>query len=46
LGYQITEAEDLLRRPEQWASRFDHALQQYPEVQPAVAFFRDEYIPM
>jgi hypothetical protein len=46
LGYQITEAENLLRHPEQWESRFQEALAQYPEAQPAVAFFRDEYIPM
>src|ERR687896_173490 len=25
LGYQITEAEDLLRRPEQWESQFAEA---------------------
>jgi hypothetical protein len=46
LGYQITEAEDLLRRPEAWESRFQEAVARYPEVQPAVAFFRNEYIPM
>jgi hypothetical protein len=46
LGYQITEAADLLRNPEQWQSRFAEAEQRYPEVAPAVAFFRDEFIPM
>jgi hypothetical protein len=46
VGYQITEAADLLARPEQWESRFAEALARYPEVQPAVAFFRTEYIPM
>src|ERR687895_602045 len=46
LGCQITEAADLLRNPEQWQSRFTQAEQRYPEVAPAVAFFRDEYIPM
>jgi hypothetical protein len=46
LGYQITEAADLLRNPEQWQSRFTQAEQRYPEVAPAVAFFRDEFIPM
>jgi hypothetical protein len=46
LGYQITEAENLLRLPEQWLSRFAEAERRYPEVSPAVAFFRDEYIPM
>jgi hypothetical protein len=46
LGCQITEAEDLLRRPEQWESRLREAEHRSPEVAPAVAFFRDEYIPM
>jgi hypothetical protein len=46
LGYQITEAEDLLRHPEQWQNRFREAEARFPEVEPAVAFFRDEYIPM
>jgi hypothetical protein len=46
LGYQITEAAELLARPEQWESRFHEALARYPEAQPAVAFFRTEYIPM
>jgi hypothetical protein len=46
LGYQITEAEDLLRHPEQWESRFAEAERRYPEAAPAVAFFRNEYIPM
>jgi hypothetical protein len=46
LGYQITEAADLLRNPEQWESRFREAENRYPEVTPAVAFFRDEYMPM
>jgi len=46
LGYQITEAADLLARPEQWESRFAEAEARFPEAQPAVAFFRNEYIPM
>jgi hypothetical protein len=46
VGYQITEAENLLRQPEQWENRFTEAAQQYPEVQPAVSFFMNEYIPM
>jgi hypothetical protein len=41
LGYQITEAESLLRQPEAWSSRFEQALQLRPEVRPAVEFFRD-----
>jgi hypothetical protein len=46
LGYQITEAESLLRHPEQWESRFKEAEARFPEAQPAVSFFRDEYISM
>jgi hypothetical protein len=46
MGYQITEAEHLLRQPEQWESRFSEAERQYPEVRPAVSFFKNEYIPM
>jgi hypothetical protein len=46
LGYQITEAADLLARPEQWESRFAEAEHRSPEVLPAVAFFRNEYLPM
>jgi hypothetical protein len=46
LGYQITEAEDLLRRPEQWDSRFREAEHRYLEAAPAVSFFRNEFIPM
>src|ERR671919_762503 len=46
LGCQITEAADLLRYPEQWESRFMEAEQRYPEVGPAVSFFKDEYVPM
>jgi hypothetical protein len=46
LGYQITEAEDLLRHPEQWETRFNQALTAYPEAAPAVDFFRNDYIPM
>jgi hypothetical protein len=46
LGYQITEAPDLLARPEQWETRFAEVEARYPEAAPAVAFFRNEYIPM
>jgi hypothetical protein len=46
LGYQITEAADLLRSPEQWERRFREAEQRYPEVAPVVSFFKDEYMPM
>jgi hypothetical protein len=44
LGCQITETADLLRHPEQWLDRFTQAEQRYPEVGPAVDFFKDEYI--
>jgi hypothetical protein len=46
LGFQITEAPGLLRNPAQWLDRFNEAEKRYPEVAPAVAFFRDEYISM
>jgi hypothetical protein len=41
LGYQITQAEDLIRHTERWESRFERALSLSPEVLPAVEFFRD-----
>jgi len=41
LGYQITEAQDLIRHPERWEGRLERALSVSPEVQPAVEFFRD-----
>jgi hypothetical protein len=46
LGCQITEAEDLLRRPEHWESRLREAEERSSKVLPAVAFFRNEYLPM
>jgi len=46
LGLQITSAQDLLRHPEAWESRFVEAEKRWPEAAPAVAYFRDEYIPM
>jgi hypothetical protein len=48
LGYQITEAEDLLDNPEAWeaAGRFAHAEQVSPEAKRAVSYFRNKYIPM
>lgn len=39
LGFQITEAEDLIRNPEGWQRRFAHALSIHPEIQPAVDYF-------
>jgi hypothetical protein len=41
LGLQITEAEDLLRHPQEWHGRFEQALAVDPYVRPAVEFFRD-----
>jgi hypothetical protein len=48
LGYQITEAQALLRHPEEFerTGRFTEAIRRYPEVAPAVAFFRNDYIPL
>jgi hypothetical protein len=46
LDLQITQAQDLLRRPEEWAGRFAEAESRHPEAAAAVAYFRDEYIPM
>jgi hypothetical protein len=46
LGLQITSAQDLLRHPEEWEGRFVEAEKRHPEAAPAVAYFRDEYIPM
>jgi hypothetical protein len=46
LGYQLTEASDLLARPEQWESRFAEVEARFPEAHRAVAFFRTEYLPM
>jgi hypothetical protein len=48
LGYQITEAEDLLEHPEAWeaAGLFAKAEQVSPEAKRAAAYFRHTYIPM
>ncbi len=40
LGFQITEAVDLIRNPEAWEGRFERALSIDPDVREAVAFFR------
>jgi hypothetical protein len=47
LNYPLTFAQDLLRHPEAWEQegRFTEAVRRYPEAAPAVAFFREEYIP-
>lgn len=41
LGLPITEAEDLLLRPNLWKSRLEQAARQDPAVEPAVQFFYD-----
>jgi hypothetical protein len=48
LGYQITEAEELLDNPEAWeaAGLFAKGEQVSPEAKRAVAYFRNKYIPM
>jgi hypothetical protein len=46
LNLQITSAEHLLRHPDQYLSRLILAQDQYPELAPVIAFFRDEYMPM
>ncbi len=43
LGFQITEAEDLIRHPEAWESRMVRARELSPEVEPAAKFF-EEYM--
>ena len=40
LGYQITEAENLLRNPLEWEGRFEKALSVTSEVVPAVEYLR------
>jgi hypothetical protein len=48
LGYQITEAEDLLDHPEVWevTGRFAQAELVSSEAKRAVSYFRNKYIPM
>jgi hypothetical protein len=46
LDLQITSAQDLLTHPEDWERQFTEAIERHPEAAPAVAYFRDEYIPM
>jgi len=40
LGYQITEADDLICHPERWQRRFKTALALSPDVEHAVEFFQ------
>jgi hypothetical protein len=46
LGFQITEAESLLRHPTAWLDRFSQAEQRYSSAAEAVRFFRDDYCRM
>jgi len=46
LGYQITEAEHLIRHPEEWQDRLTRAVALHPEVAPQAAFFTQEYLPL
>jgi hypothetical protein len=48
LGYQITEAEELLDNPEAWeaAGLFAQAERVSPEAKRAVSYLRNKYIPM
>lgn len=41
LGSQITEADQLLRNPLAWNECFESTLSTYPELRPAVSFFRE-----
>lgn len=43
LGLPISEAESLLRRPEDWLGRLMDAARRQPDLQPVVAFFANEY---
>jgi hypothetical protein len=42
LGLQITEADDLINRPEHWARVLADAAERNPELRPVVTFLRDE----
>lgn len=44
LGCQITEAEDLLNRPQQWLPRLEQLGAEQPATQEAVSYFRDTYV--
>jgi hypothetical protein len=48
LGYQLTEAEDLLVHTSEWEKQglFDEAIRRNPEAVPAVAYFREQYLPL
>lgn len=44
LDEPISEAESLLRQPDIWEERLNEACRRHPEVQPAVAFLREEIL--
>jgi hypothetical protein len=46
LGFQITEAQSLLRQPTTWFDRFSQAETRYPSAAEAVRFFREDYCRM
>jgi hypothetical protein len=48
LGFQLTEAEDLLFNTLSWerSGRFAQAFNRCTEVLPAVSYFRNQYLPM
>jgi hypothetical protein len=46
LNFQVTEIFDLLQEPQHWRDRFHEAQYRYPTVSEAVAYFREEYIPL
>jgi hypothetical protein len=47
LGLPITQAENLLRHPEEWQRNgtFAEAIRRNPQAAPSVVFFQEEYIP-
>ena len=38
LGYQISEAEDLILNPQKWQSQLNQAISIYPEIAPSVSY--------
>src|SRR5579871_2969858 len=46
LGLQITEAVELLARPEYWAGVLAHAAAEEPELAPIAAYFREALPPL
>jgi hypothetical protein len=48
LGFQLTEAEDLLVNTLAWekSGKFQEAINQNPQSAPAVSYFREQYLPL